>query len=238
MINSFIKVYSKFPRRWKFDWVKVVLPLAIILVGAMLAALSVQVYRGYNDGMFDLGNMSQSIWSATKGRPLEFTFNNGQLSRLGLHVELIYFLISPLYALFPQPTTLLILQSLLFALGAIPVYSLARRHLKEPRLSLALVIIYLFYPVAQTAVLFDFHGDTLAMPLLLFALDSLDEQRWKSYVLFVVLALSCKFYVAVPVFTMGIVIFIKSGRQSSILKNIGFFTALAAVVWEGLLFLY
>jgi uncharacterized membrane protein len=236
MINPFIKVNSKFSIRWEITWIKVLLPLVTILVGVMLATLSVQVYRGYNDGMFDLGNMSQAIWSATKGLPLEFTINNGQLSRLGLHVELIYFLISPLYALFPQPTTLLILQSFLFALGAIPIYRIAQRHLKESRLSLALVIIYLFYPVAQTAVLFDFHGDTLAMPLLLFALDSLEEQHWKSYALFVAMALSCKFYVAVPVFIMGLVILIKYGRQSSILKKVGMFTALVAIAWGGFTF--
>ncbi len=237
MTNPFKKLNSKFSIMREINWVKVVLPLVIILVGATLATLSVQVYRGYNDGMFDLGNMSQAIWSATKGLPLEFTINNGQLSRLGLHVELIYFLISTLYALFPQPTTLLVLQSFLFTLGAIPVYRIAQRHLKEPRLSLALVIIYLFYPVAQTAVLFDFHGDTLAMPLLLFALDSLEEQHWKSYALFVTLALSSKFYVAVPVFIMGLVILTKYGRHSSILKKVGFFTALVAMVWGGFTFL-
>jgi uncharacterized membrane protein len=236
MINPFIKEHSKFFVRWKITWVKVVLTLVLILVGGMLAILSVQVYRGYNDGMFDLGNMSQSIWSATQGRPLEFTFNNSQLSRLGLHVEVIYFLISPLYALFPQPTTLLILQSILFALGAIPVYSIALRNLKEPRLAMTLAIIYLFYPVAQTAVLFDFHGDTLAMPLLLFALNSFEQKHWKSFAFFVALALSCKFYVAVPVFTMGLVILLKYGRQSSTLKNVGIYTALAAMIWGGFTF--
>lgn len=231
MINPFIKVISKFSIRREITWVKVVLPLVIIFVGVMLATLSVQVYRGYNDGMNDLGNMSQSIWSATQGRPLEFTYMNGQLSRLGLHVELIYFLIRPLYALFPQPTTLLILQSFLFALGAIPVYRIAQRHLKEPRISLAMVIIYLLYPVAQTAVLFDFHADTLAMPLLLFALDSLDMQHWKTYAFFVALALSCKFYIAAPVFAMGLVILLKSGSQSSVLRKVGIFTILVALAW-------
>ncbi len=40
-----------------------------------------------------------------------------------------------------------------------------------------------FYPTALTSVLFDFHGDTLAMPLLLFALDALDQRAWGRYIL-------------------------------------------------------
>jgi uncharacterized membrane protein len=231
MTNIISRPNLKFSSKVGVIWDKAILALFIIVVGVMLALLSVQQYRGYNDGMNDLGNMSQSIWSATKGLPLEFTYNNGQLSRLGLHVELIYFVISPLYALFPDPITLLILQSFLFALGAIPVYRIAKRYLKDAKYSLAMVLIYLLYPLAQTAVLFDFHGDTLAMPLLLFALCFLVENHWKSYYLFIVLALSCKFYVALPVFMIGLIVLIKYGKQSSEFKKIGILTVILSIVW-------
>jgi uncharacterized membrane protein len=236
MIRAFRRLNIRYYIRHGFSWDRVVLPFVIIVFAVMLAYLSVQKYRGYNDGMNDIGNMSQSIWSATKGYPLEFTYKNGQVSRLGLHVELIYFLISPLYTLFPDPTTLLILQSLLFSLGAIPVYRISKRYLKDKRLSLAMVFIYLLYPVAQTAVLFDFHGDTLAMPLLLYALYFFVEKRWESYFLFIVLSLSCKFYIALPMFTLGLIILTKFRTQSSEINKTGILTSLLAILWGGLTF--
>ncbi len=209
------------------DWVVLV---AAVLVAAMLGTLSVLRYAGYNAGMHDLGLMSQSIWSGTQGRLLEFTYRNANLSRLAWHVELFYLFLVPVYALFPSPVTLLILQTLLFVAGAFPLYALALRHLQERGVARAIVLVYLFYPVAQTAVLFDFHGDTLAMPLLLFVVEALDRQAWRAYVVWVFLALSCKFYVAVPVALIGGWLFLHGERRY------GAFTILLAGVWGGLAF--
>jgi uncharacterized membrane protein len=155
----------------KIDWV---ILIAAILMGVMLGFLSIIRYTGYNAFMFDLGNMSQAIWSGTKGHPLEFTYDDiGNISRLSIHVELFYWLLVPLYSLFPSPITLLVFQTLLFVAGAYPVYKLSNRKLHSRTAARLITLIYLFYPVAQTAVLFDFHGDTLAMPLLLFAIEKL-----------------------------------------------------------------
>src|SRR5690554_2974627 len=109
-----------------------VLWLALIAAGGMLTWLSLARYAGFNAGMLDLGNMAQAIWSATQGRPLMYSDPAGvSLSRLTGHVELIYFLFAPLYALWPDPRLLLIAQAALFALGAIPVYRMARRRLES-----------------------------------------------------------------------------------------------------------
>lgn len=177
---------------------------ALVLVGGMLAGLSVARYRGYNASMFDLGNMTQAIASVARGEPLVFTFSSGQMSRLALHVELIYFLLGPFYALWPDPQLLIVLQAALFGLGALPVYALVLRHVQSPHIACCMALCYLFYPAAQSGVLFDIHGDTLAMPLLLFALDALDQRAWRRYALFLALALSCKVYVALPVMLMGL----------------------------------
>ncbi|NJN53472.1 MAG: DUF2079 domain-containing protein [Anaerolineae bacterium] len=79
-------------------------------------------------------------------------------------------LLAPLVAVWPSPVSLLLFQALLYALGAIPLYRLAVRRLTHEGAALLLTAVYLLYPVGQTAVLFQFHGDTLAMPLLLLPL--------------------------------------------------------------------
>lgn len=202
-----------------------------LLLGCVLAALSAATYLGYNAGMLDLGNMSQAIWSVTQGQPLVFTSEDGPTSRLAVHVEFIYYLFALPYALWPSPLLLLIAQAVLFVLGALPVYRLALRNTDSRFAARCLTLIYLFYPVAQTAVLFDFHGDTLGMPLLLFALDALDRQRWPMFGLWLVLALLCKFYVAVPVVLLGPLIGWLYGRW-----RVGLLTSAGGVLYGILTF--
>ena len=183
----------------------------------LLSWLSVARYSGYNAGMLDLGNMAQAIGSVARGRPLISTFPDGPISRLALHVELIYYLFALPYALWPDPRLLLVGQALLFASAALPAYRLGLRASHSRLVARCLVLIYLLYPVAQTAVLFDFHGDTLAMPLLVWALDAADRRAWRSYAVWVALALSCKFYVALPVAATGALLWWLGQRRAGAL---------------------
>jgi uncharacterized membrane protein len=204
----------------------------MLLIGGMLAWLSVARYAAYHPQMFDVRNMAQAIWSATQGEPLLFTQPFGARSRLQGHVEAIYFLFAPFYALWPDPRLLLVSQAGLFALGALPVFWMTQRRTDSGSAALIMALIYLLYPVAQTAVLFDFHGDTLAMAPLLFALDALDRRAWWVYGLAVGLALLCKFYVALPVAAMGFVIFMWGGERRA-----GALTLAAGVAYGALLVL-
>ncbi len=205
--------------------------LVALATGCMLGGLGIASYMGYNSSMLDLGNMSQAIWSATQGQPLVFTYINGPTSRLSLHVEIIYFLLALPYALWPDPRLLLIIQAALFVAGALPAYRLALRTTGSVFAARCIALIYLFYPVAQTAVLFDLHGDTLAMPLLMFALEALDRQAWYVYALTITLAVLCKFYVALPIAILGLLI----GWQHR-QWHVGLSTTVAAVLYGAFAF--
>lgn len=206
---------------------RIVLVSAILFFGGMMIWLSVARHTGYNTTVYDLGRMAQAIGSGTRGELLINTNPHSQdlasASRLGGHFEIFYFLLVPFYALWPDPRLLVIVQAILFALGAIPAYRIALRHMQSQVLACCIVLIYLLYPAAQTSVLFDFHGDTLAMPLLLFAIDALDARAWRRYAFFVALALSCKFYVFVAVVGIGVYAFLWGGQRKA-----GFWTVLAA----------
>jgi uncharacterized membrane protein len=191
-----------------------VLWLFVVLLGGMLGWLALARYAGFNAGMYDLGNMAQAIWSGAQGQPLLYSRPEGfNASRLAGHVEAGYLLLAPLYRLWPDPRLLLVLQAALFALGAVPVYRIALRRTASPYAARCLALIYLLYPTAQTGVLFDLHADTLAGPLLLFALDAADRRAWRSYALWIALALSFKFYVAGAVFGIGLVLWRWEGQR-------------------------
>lgn len=176
-----------------------------VLFAAMYSVLASARFHGYNSGMLDLGNMSQAIWSVVQGQALRHTNPAGNVSRLGGHVELIYFALAPWMGLWASPVVLVVAQAVLFATGAFPVYAMACRRL-PPFASLCFALGYLLYPTAVSAVLFDLHGDTLALPLLLWMLDGLDQRGWRQFWLFLGLSLLCKFYISAPVFALGLML--------------------------------
>ncbi|NJN17841.1 MAG: DUF2079 domain-containing protein [Oscillochloris sp.] len=196
---------------------------AVGWIGVMIW-LSVARVNGYNAAMYDLGNMAQAIASVLRGQPMVITLPDGPLSRLALHVEWFYYLLVPFWALWPDPRTLVVFQALLYGFGALPAYRLGARAAGTALGGLCFSVIYLLYPVGMTAVLFDFHGDTLAMPLLLFALDALDRRDWRRFALWAALAMSCKFYVAGPVGLAGLVFWWNRGE-----RRVGLTTFLAAL---------
>ena len=79
------------------------------------------------------------------------------------HFSPVYLLLMPFYLLFPQPATLLVLQTLALAAGALPIYLLAREKLAPGFTRIGWVLAYfLFLPLAFIN-LFDFHELTFAV---------------------------------------------------------------------------
>lgn len=210
---------SRLPYRDKVLWV------IVIIAGLMLAFLSTRRYMGYNVGMHDIGNMAQAMWSTSEGRPLEFSYHEGLLSRMALHVEVCYFILAPLYWLFPTPATLLIFQAFLFAMGAFPVYRLAERRLGSVFAARIMALMYLIYPVALSSVLFDFHGDTLAMPILCYVIEAADRRSWGSYYIWLAFALGCKFYVSISTAVFGFLLIFDERKRA------GYITVMASALW-------
>jgi uncharacterized membrane protein len=141
----------------------------------VLAALE---HRAFETGRFDVGNMVQAVWSTAHGDPLDVTELSGdQISRLGAHVDPLLAAFAPLWWVWPSPTMLLVVQAAAIALGALPVFWLARKHLGSERIAALFALAYLLYPPVQWLALDEFHPIALACPLLLYALWFLDEER-------------------------------------------------------------
>lgn len=135
-------------------------------------------YRGFVTRRFDLGNMVQAIWSTAHGRPLEVTEAGGdQITRLAVHVDPLLALFAPLWVVWPSPLMLIWIQVLAIATGALPVFWLARKHLRSERAALYLVGAYVLCPALGWQALNDVHPTTMAIPLVLFAIWFLDEEK-------------------------------------------------------------
>jgi uncharacterized membrane protein len=179
--------------------------LAIGAYAAGLSALSILRHRAFSTGRFDLGNMVQAVWSTAHGHPLQITGLRGdQVSRLGAHFDPILAAFAPLWLVWPSPDMLLVAQALAVALGALPVFWLAHKHLRSERAGLAFALAYLIYPPTQWLTLNEFHPVALACPLLLFAIWYLDEGRLLPFAVFALLAATTKEEIALVVAGLGI----------------------------------
>jgi len=185
-------------------------PKALLWVGiaafaAEFAALSCLRHRAFNTGRFDLGNFVQAIWTTAHGDLLQQTNLHGeQISRLGVHFEPILFVFAPLWWIWPQPEMLLTVQAIVLALGALPVFWLARKHLRSERAALGLALVYLIYPPLQWLALDEFHPGALGCSLLLFAFWYLDEDRLVPLTIFALLACTTREEMPLVVAGMGI----------------------------------
>lgn len=181
------------------------LALAISAFAAGFGALAVLRHRSFETGRFDLGNMTQAVWSTANGDPLAVTNLAGeQTTRLASHFDPILVLFAPLWLVWPSPEALLVAQAVALALGALPVFWLARKHLGSEHAGLGFALAYLLFPATQWVALSDFHAVALACPLLLFAFWYLDEDRLVPFVIFAALACTTKEEIPLAVAGLGL----------------------------------
>ncbi len=115
------------------NWATLVVWGAMAVWAVALFARVKSDHERFRTLRFDLGNMVQAVWNTAHGRPLESTYENGdQLARLAAHVDPILVLLTPLWLVVPSPMTLAAAQIAAVAAGALPVFWLARRHLRVP----------------------------------------------------------------------------------------------------------
>jgi uncharacterized membrane protein len=157
------------------------------------------------DARYNLGNFSQAIWSTAHGHFLQVTEVGGaEVSRLGIHVDPIIALFAPLWWLWPSPGLLVAVEAAALALGAVPLFWLARKHLPRERDAAFLAVAYLLCPTVAANAATAFSAVALAVPLLLFALWFLDEDRLWPFAATAGTALLCQEQIGLLVGCLGL----------------------------------
>lgn len=196
--------------------------LRVVYAGTAAYALlfvfaAVLHYLVFKTGRFDNGNMVQAIWSSLHGHVLETTSLNGhQANRLGAHVDPFLLLFAPLFWIWSSPLLLPVVQALAVSSGALPVFWLARKHLASSRAAAQFAFAYLLYPATQFNVftnLDGFHSVSMAVPLVLFAVWFLDEDRLVAFSVLGLLAAGTKEEMPIAVGCLGIWCAVRKGRR-------------------------
>jgi uncharacterized membrane protein len=193
-------------------------------------AAAVVHFEAFRAGRADLGWMAQAVWSTAHGHFLESTTVAGrEVTRLGVHVDPILALFVPAWLVWPSPLMLQVVQAAAVAAGALPVFWLARKHLRSDRAAVHFAFAYLLFPATQFSALTitsGFHPVSLAVPLILFAIWFMDEERLVLFGVFAILAAATKEEIALAVGCLGIWYAVRRGRRFA---GLAIFTLGAAV---------
>jgi uncharacterized membrane protein len=200
--------------------------LAILLYILFFSYVTILKHEAFETTAFDLGNMDQAVWNSIRGRLLPFTNWGDEGTRLAYHVDPILILISPLYLIYSDPRTLLVFQSVVIALGAWPIYLLARERLGSSPAALVFPLAYLLFPALEAANMFDFHPTTLVAGLLPYAIYSLDKRKYALFFLFSVLIMACKEEMPLLIVMLGICALILQRNW-----RVGFAAIGVGVIW-------
>ncbi|HUW11557.1 MAG TPA: DUF2079 domain-containing protein, partial [Anaerolineae bacterium] len=206
---------------------QLLLLLLILAYTVGFSAMSIRLHQAQLTHKSDLGQMDLAIWNTSRGRFVQEIKDDSVSTRLTDHVEPIFAPVSMLFWLWDDVRALLVLQSFALALGALPVFWLARssvhstragvnRSLKanrdpeHPLLDLAswfgllAAFVYLMVPALQAANLTEFHAIPLAVPLILFACWLAERAHWVRFCLACLLLLAVKEEAALLALMLGL----------------------------------
>lgn len=204
--NKYIMAFENFISKHKQE---VILGFLITAYIAYFTTASFLRYDNFYTGRFDLGNMTQTVWNTIHGRMFELTDPNGTeiISRLAFHADFILILLSPFYLLWENPKMLLLIQTVIIAIGAFFVYAIAKHAIKNKNLSLVFGAIYLLNPSLNYTNLYDFHAVTFATTFLLASFYFLLRRRYVPLIIFLILSGLTKEHVWLITGLFGVYIF-------------------------------
>jgi uncharacterized membrane protein len=169
------------------------------------------LYASYDQGIFN-----QVFWNGIHGRFFQSSLSSalstnvvhdGQAPevfyhRLGQHFTPALLLWLPLYAIFPSPATLTVLQVIFITAGGVVLYALAR-HYVEPAIALLITAGYYASNAVIGAVFWNFH-DLSQLPLFVFGLLlALEKRIWWLFWLLAGLTLLIREDTGVVLFGIG-----------------------------------
>lgn len=183
----------------------------IVLYTGVFTTLSIRNYQNYGNWAFDLAIYDQAFWLVSRFGDTFMTVRG--MDVWGHHLTLVAFVFAPFYRLGAGPEFLFAVQTFGLALGALPVYLIARARLGRPSLGLLFAVVYLMYAPLQNINQRDFHPEALVITPFLFAWYCAMQRRWRWFFACLVIAMAMREDTALAVIMLGIVLAVTNARR-------------------------
>lgn len=175
----------------KVKWsVAALLMLVIVLFVGSICCLK---YFDHWTSCFDFGIFSQMFhYMKETGLPLTTCERDGLLTHFAVHVSPIYYLMLPIYCIFPSPATLLILQPLVVVSGVIPLLLICKKHSLSQLEGLLFAVCYIVFPSFTGGCFYYLHENCFLAPLIMWLIYFLETDRTLLSCVFALLLLLVK----------------------------------------------
>ena len=151
----------------------------------------------------DLDIFEQALWTTIHSGEILYTNEYGGSSHFGTHFSPILLLMLPVYALAPVTETIIIIQAVILAMGAIPLYYIGKKEVSEPA-GVITSVVYLLYPALHGVNTCEFHEIVFFPFLYLAAAAFLIHHRYTGYLVCGLLCLTIKEDIALPVIMLAL----------------------------------
>ena len=198
--------------------------VSLVLVGLILVFvigyswLAIRRHQNFNSTGYDLAINEQIVWNTLNGR--FFASSLEVDNSFADHFRPFLLAMMPFYAVSPRPETLLVLQTIGLALGAIPLYFLAKEQWESKVAALGITAVYLLFPALGYMARFDFHIEIFAIPAFLAAFYMLTHERWGWATFWLIVPLLCKENMGLIVAMFGVYALIKQRTTFSTNRNV------------------
>ena len=236
-IKGFDSAPDTAPERQSCHWAY---PLTVgVLAVAFFAFVSlwtVSRIKAFCTPNFDFGIFSQMFhYMRNTGLPMTTVERDGLLSHFDVHVSPVFYLILPVYWLFPYNATLQVMQALILASAVIPLWLLCKKHGLSGLQSMLLCAILLLLPSVSGGTSYDIHENCFLLPLILWLLYAIDSTCLWLTALSALLTLTVKEDAAVYVSIAAIYLILRTALRfrRELVKELitGVVMLLGAVVW-------
>lgn len=215
-------------------YLAIVATLAIVYTVCM-SALSIRQHHAFRTQMNDLGNHVQAIESAAHGNlamAQSNTLDPAIDTRLGVHANLVYWLIAPLYRVIPMPELLLILASIGLGAAGLGLFAYARHRLGETAWCLVPPIAFWASPIVHDSNLYDFQVLALASAFTIWMVWAFETGHRRTAWTLLALACACKENMPLVTLFYGVALMLdparrRTGARIALVSAVYF----AAVVW-------
>ncbi len=179
--------------------------------------LSIVRHQHYQSFGYDLGINDQVVWEYSQFKAPITTIDHAPLtSKLDVHIEVVYAILSPFYWAWSDARMLLILQAGFVSFSGIAIYYLAKHYKLHPWLQYALLLSYLMFYGIQNALWFDAHSATFAAAFTSWFLLCLVSKKTKWATIFFLLGITSKENIALRTFLIGTIYTLTTKNKTGI----------------------
>ncbi len=198
---------------WARHHVLLIVMFAALAYGAFMSFYTVRWHNKLGTAIFDLGINNNLLYGGLEGKfnQSPVIFPEDPQKYLANHVKIGLYTFLPIYAIFPRPETLLVIQSVSLGLGAVPLFLFARRRIPA-WWAAALAACYLAYYPMHGANFYEMKLVPTAAAIVLASIWAIDAKRFWTGGIFFLWALIMREDVPVPLAVVGAV-FLLSGHR-------------------------